>query len=79
MILPYEPLPPLVDPGAPSVEHWKQRVRNLPDLRWTKVVRARQSLQSGAYEREVLLDAVLASLANDIGVLCRRQNGGRLA
>ena len=58
---------------------WKQRLRDLPDLRWEKVEQARRALQSGVYDRESFLDALSASLANDLGVLCRRQHRGRVA
>lgn len=61
------------------VAYWQQRLRDLPDLRWAKVDRARRALESGAYDAEEASDAVLASLANEIGVLCRRLHVGRVA
>lgn len=82
MSLPRKPRSPLRQGRTESrspVAYWEQRLRELPDLRWTKVARARRALESGVYDAEEASDAVLASLANEIGVLCRRLHVGRVA
>jgi hypothetical protein len=57
--------------SVPETERWAQRVRDLPDLRWGKVMRARGAVGLKVYEADSMLDTVLAPLADEIGVLCR--------
>ncbi len=50
---------------------WKQRIRELPDVRREKVQATRSALQQRAYDAEAILDATIQEMGNDIGVLCR--------
>ncbi|MCP4248546.1 MAG: hypothetical protein GY778_15970 [bacterium] len=46
---------------------WIQPQNDLADLRWGKIVRARNAIQTGGYDDEALLDPVLAPLSVDLG------------
>lgn len=54
---------------------WKNRIDDLPDLRWDKVAAVRRALGQGRYEVAPRLDRILPELHNDVGVLCRRETG----
>ncbi len=54
---------------------WKNRVDDLPDLRWDKVAAVRRALRQGRYGVTPRLDRILPELHNDVGVLCRRETG----
>jgi len=54
---------------------WKNRIDDLPDLRWDKVAAVRRALRQGRYEVTPRLDRILPELHNDVGVLCRRETG----
>ena len=66
-------------PSLPEARRWTGRVRNLPDVRWHKVVQVRRTLGLDTYGTEGVLEAVLAPLANELGVLCRREDSGHPA
>ncbi|UCG15279.1 MAG: hypothetical protein JSV19_08265 [Phycisphaerales bacterium] len=66
---------PHTDPkDAIDLSSWKQRLRDLPDLRWDKVVAIRDALRNRQYEVETRVDRLICLMANEIGVLCRREN-----
>ncbi len=46
---------------------WGRPQRDLADLRWAKIVRARNAIQTGGYDDDALLDPVLAPLSVDLG------------
>ncbi len=72
MTKPSEQQPVRSEPSLSEAQRWAGHVRNLPDLRWNKVVQARRTLRLDTYETNRVLEAVLAPLANELGVLCRR-------
>ncbi len=51
--------------------YWKQRISELPDLRLDKVMQIRDALARSSYDADEALDATVARLSEDIGVLCR--------
>ena len=55
---------------GPALSHWKQRLRELPEVRVEKVQSARGAIRSGCYESERVLDCTLQQLSNELGVLC---------
>ena len=55
-----------------ETEFWVARLRDLPDVRWEKVMQVRRTLSLNTYDRDGMLEAVLGPLANELGVLCRR-------
>ena len=57
-----------------DLSSWKQRLRDLPDLRWDKVVAIRNALRNREYEPETQVDRLVNLVANEVGVLCRREN-----
>lgn len=61
-------------PTTPALADLSRRLRELPDLRFEKVVSVRQALSDGTYDADALIDALVRRMENDIGVLCR-QNG----
>ena len=61
-----------VDSIGPALEHWKQRLRELPEMRLDKVQSVRGALQQSSYESEQVLDSTVQRLSNDVGVLCRK-------
>ena len=63
-----------VDSIGPALEHWKQRLRELPEMRLDKVQSVRGALQQSSYESEQVLDSTVRRLSNDVGVLCRKDS-----
>ncbi|MFH1107616.1 MAG: hypothetical protein V1790_00240 [Planctomycetota bacterium] len=63
-----------VDSIGPALEHWKQRLRELPEMRLDKVQSVRGALQQSTYESEQVLDSTVQRLSNDVGVLCRKDS-----
>jgi len=59
-----------MDSIGPALDHWKQRLRELPEVRVEKVQSARGAIRSGCYESERVLDCTLQQLSNELGVLC---------
>ena len=57
-----------------DLSSWKQRLRDLPDLRWDKVIAIRDALRDQQYETETRVDHLISLMANEVGVLCRREN-----
>jgi len=57
-----------------DLSSWKQRLRDLPDLRWDKVIAIRDALRNQQYETETRVDHLISLMANEVGVLCRREN-----
>ena len=57
-----------------DLSSWKQRLRDLPDLRWDKVVAIRNALRNRQYEPETQVDRLVSLVANEVGVLCRRED-----
>lgn len=70
----HHPAPDTGPKDAVDLSSWKQRLRDLPDLRWDKVVAIRDALRNQQYEVETRVDHLISLMANDIGVLCRREN-----
>ena len=60
------------EPIGPALEHWKQRLRELPEVRVDKVQSVRGALQQSKYEDEQVLESTVQRLSNDVGVLCRK-------
>lgn len=54
-----------------ALEHWKQRLMELPEVRWQKVRSVRRAIGRDSYESEQALESTLRQLSNDVGVLCR--------
>ena len=63
-----------VDSIGPALEHWKQRLRELPEMRLDKVQSVRGALEQSSYENEQVLDSTVQRLSNDVGVLCRKDS-----
>ncbi len=61
-----------MDSIGPALSHWKQRLRELPEVRVEKVQSVRGAIRSSCYESEQVLESTLQQLSNDLGVLCRR-------
>ena len=59
-----------IDSIQSTLSHWKQRLRELPEVRVEKVQSARGAIRSGCYESERVLDCTLQQLSNELGVLC---------
>ena len=55
-----------------ALSHWKQRLRELPEVRAEKVQSVRGAIRSSCYESEQVLEGTLKQLSNDVGVLCRK-------
>jgi len=55
-----------------ALSHWKQRLRELPEVRQEKVQSLRGAIRSSCYESEQVLEGTLKQLSNDVGVLCRK-------
>ena len=66
-------------PNPAEAEFWATRLRSLPDVRWEKVMQVRRTLRLNTYETDGMLEAVLAPLAEELGVLSRRERPGGLA
>lgn len=64
--------------GAATIEsalnHWKQRLRELPEVRVEKVQSVRGAIRSSCYESEQVLENTLQQLSNEVGVLCRKES-----
>ena len=63
-----------MDSIGPALEHWKQRLHELPEMRLDKVQSVRGALQQSSYENEQVLDSTVRRLSNDVGVLCRKDS-----
>ncbi len=59
---------------GPILNHWKQQLRELPEVRVEKVQSVRGAIQSSCYESEQVLESTLQQLSNDVGVLCRKDS-----
>jgi len=57
-----------------ELESWKKRLNDMPDLRWDKVVSIRKAIHRDRYDSGQRINGMLAMLANEVGVLCRREN-----
>lgn len=67
------------DTAGPALKHWKQRLRELPDVRVEKVQSAKGAIRSSCYESEQVLESTLQQLSNEVGVLCRKDSSTRPA
>jgi hypothetical protein len=69
--------PPAADDAALLAElgSLHRHVSGLPDLRIEKVFEARRAVRNGLYDSQNLIESLLDRMANDIGVLCRRDSG----
>jgi len=56
-------------PVAADLARWTDKVRNLPDLRWDKVLKVRNAMSSALYDEETLLEATLTPLGREIELL----------
>ena len=52
-------------------EQWVERVRELPDFRWAKVLEARRKIREHLYDRDPPLEVILPRLAEEVGRLLR--------
>ena len=57
-----------------ELERWCERMADVPDLRFAKVMRVRRAIATQAYDESQILDDILGTLENDIGILCRRDD-----
>lgn len=63
-----------LDSIEPALSHWKQRLRELPEVRVEKVQSARGAIRSSCYESEQVLESTVQQLINEVGVLCRKDS-----
>ena len=63
-----------MDSISSALEHWKQRLRELPEMRLDKVQSVRGALEQSRYESEQVLESTVQRLSNDVGVLCRKDS-----
>jgi hypothetical protein len=63
-----------MDSIGPALEHWKQRLSELPEVRLEKVQSVRGAIQESCYESEQVLEGTVRQLSNDVGVLCRKDS-----
>jgi hypothetical protein len=63
-----------MDSIGPALSHWKQRLRELPEVRLEKVQSVRGAIRSSCYESEQVLESTLQQLSNEVGVLCRKDS-----
>ena len=63
-----------MDSIGPALSHWKQRLRELPEVRVEKVQSVRGAIRSSCYESEQVLERTLQQLSNEVGVLCRNDS-----
>ena len=57
-----------------ALEHWKQRLAELPEVRLDKVQSVRGAIRRSCYESEEVLESTVRQLSNDVGVLCRKDS-----
>jgi len=57
--------------------HWKQRLRELPEMRVEKVQSVRGAIRGSCYESDQVLEGTLQQLSNEVGVLCRNDSSAR--
>jgi anti-sigma28 factor (negative regulator of flagellin synthesis) len=63
-------------PNTPEdLEAWKERLKDIPDLRWERVLELRAAIDNGEYDVDARVNDLLSRVENDVGVLCRRENG----
>lgn len=55
-----------------ELDHWCARLVEVPDLRFAKVMRVRRAIATHAYDEAHILDRILGTLEDDVGILCRR-------
>lgn len=67
-----------MDAIGPALSHWKQRLRELPEVRVEKVQSVRGAIQSGCYESDQMLESTVQRLSNEVGVLCRKDSSACL-
>jgi len=67
-------IPSRLRAGGPALNQWKQRLRELPEVRVEKVQSVRGAIRSSCYESEQVLESTLQQLSNDVGVLCRKDS-----
>ena len=67
-------IPSRLRAGGPALSHWKQRLRELPEVRVEKVQSVRGAIRCSCYESEQVLEGTLQQLSNDVGVLCRKDS-----
>lgn len=60
-----------MEPIGSALEYWKQRLLDLPEVRFEKVQSVRRAIGRSSYESEQALESTLQQLSNDIGILCR--------
>ena len=51
-----------------TLNHWKEKIRRLPDVRWEKVNRTRELLEIHQYDDERILDETIRRLSEEIDV-----------
>lgn len=57
--------------GCRGLTHWKQALRDAPDLRWEKVQRVRDAIRRDAYDDERIIDRLIDRFEDEVGVFCR--------
>jgi hypothetical protein len=61
-------------PDRSELTAWTAKLEDVPDFRWERVVAIREAIRNDEYDLEVRIEAMLALVENDVGVLCRREN-----
>jgi hypothetical protein len=51
------------------VAYWKERMRELPDIRMNKVRDTRDALEQNSYDTEPVLEATLERMCEETGIL----------
>lgn len=67
-------IPSRLKASGSALSHWKQRLRELPEVRVEKVQSVRGAIRSSCYESEQVLESTLQQLSNEVGVLCRKDS-----
>ncbi len=57
------------DRAPAELPDWLEKAKNLPDIRWDKVARIREALQTGRYDVEARLHDLLADLPDELAAL----------
>lgn len=61
-----------MEPIGSALEHWKQRLMDLPEIRLEKVQSVRGAIGRSSYESELAIERTVQQLCNDVGILCRK-------
>jgi hypothetical protein len=63
-------------PAPVDIAFWRQRVKDLPDLRWDKVTDLRNAIRANQYQIDHHLDEVLKRIEDEVSALCAEEVDG---